>query len=529
MKLNKSTVVLILSLLVGIIFFLLYKKYQELNEQTTDAIQSIPISAAVIVETDNWNSSLNEIENTTIWNTISNSNNWIEIKKTIEHLSSKVQNSEELNHFINNQKLYLSLHHSTNDFYIFISTACTAEELKLIETNDSLIGNFKSREYDGVKVFELENNWNLCHHKDILFMSSSSLLIEDGIRQLNNEISLLDNSEFIKVQSTKSTFAGEHIYINDANLSKVLSQNSKLLKSDEKWISRWANWAELDLETSDNNLTLSGFTLVEDSSSNYLTSLFGQLEQKIEISKVAPRNTYKITALGIEDFKLFYTNYKDFLAKHNNLYEHNKALSDIKSAYDLDIENYFNGMVLNEMGTISTFSSSGKSDDFIFIKSKKESEELLNHINPKTENKPFSENYRGYKISKFEINNVLSKLYGQMFNTVNENYFTYVDGYLIFANSASSLKALINNFLSKKVLDNNSTFINFKDQIGSRCNFLYYTNPSMGNWNDLVKKKWKSFIVQDNWSNVSGFVYQLSSKNELFYNNVVLQYESNQA
>jgi len=528
MKLNKSTVVLILSLLVGIIFFLLYKKYQELNEQTTDAIQSIPISASVIVETDNWNSSLNEIENTTIWNTISNSNNWIEIKKTIEQLSSKVQNSEELNHFINNQKLYLSLHHSTNDFYIFISTACTAEELKLIEMNDSLIGNFKSREYDGVKVFELDNNWNLCHHKDILFMSSSSLLIEDGIRQLNNEISLLDNSEFTKVQSTKSTFAGAHIYINYANFSKLLSQNTALLKSDETWISRWANWAELDLETSDNNLTLSGFTLVEDSSSNYLTSLFGQLEQKIEISKVAPRNTYKITALGIEDFNLFYTNYKNFLAKHNNLYEHNKALAEIKSNYNIDIENYFNGMILNEIGTISTFSSSGKSDDFIFFKSKKESEELLNHINPKTQNKPFSENYRGYKISKFEVNNVLSKLYGQMFNTVNENYFTYVDGYLIFANSASSLKAFINNFLSKKVLDNNSTFINFKDQIGSRCNFFYYTNPSMGNWNKSVKKKWKSFIVKENWTNVSGFVYQLSSKNELFYNNVVLQYESNQ-
>ena len=45
----------------------------------------------------------------------------------------------------------------------------------------------------------------------------------------------------------------------------------------------------------------------------------------------------------------------------------------------------------------------------------------------------------------------------------------------------------------------------------------------------MVKKKWKSFIVKENWSNVSGFVYQLSSKNELFYNNVVLQYESNQA
>ena len=52
MKLNKSTVILTLSLLVGIIFFLLYQKYQELNKQTTDAIQSIPINAALIVESE---------------------------------------------------------------------------------------------------------------------------------------------------------------------------------------------------------------------------------------------------------------------------------------------------------------------------------------------------------------------------------------------------------------------------------------------------------------------------------------------
>ena len=219
--------------------------------------------------------------------------------------------------------MYLSFHYSTNDFYIFLSTECNAEELKLIEMNGDLIGSFKTREYDGVKIYELENNWNLCHHKDILFMSSSSLLTEDGIRQLNNEISLLDNTEFTKVQSTKSTFAGVH-FTNYSSLSNYLPK-TKLSKSEEKWISRWANWAELDLESSDNNLTLSGFALVEDSSSNYLTSLFGQLDQKIEISKVAPRNTYKITALGIEDFNLFYTNYKNFLAKHNNLYEHNKA------------------------------------------------------------------------------------------------------------------------------------------------------------------------------------------------------------
>ena len=53
--------------------FLFYIKYQELNKQTTDAIQSIPINAALIIESENWSSTLNELENTMLWKTISNS------------------------------------------------------------------------------------------------------------------------------------------------------------------------------------------------------------------------------------------------------------------------------------------------------------------------------------------------------------------------------------------------------------------------------------------------------------------------
>ena len=281
-------------------------------------------------------------------------------------------------------------------------------------------------------------------------MSSSSLLTEDGIRQLNNEISLLDNTEFKKVQTTKSTFAGAHIYINYSSLSKLLSQNTKLSKSNEKWISRWANWAELDLESSENNLTLSGFTLVEDSSSNYLTSLFDQLETKIEVSKVAPRNTYKITALGIEDYNLFYSNYKDFLAKHNNLYEHNKAITTINSKYNLDIEKYTNNIVLNEMGTISTF----------FIQ---ENQMILYLSNPKKNLKnylnisilPLIMNHlkkiiEDLKYPNLKLMMLLQSLYGHLFSSVKENYFSYIGGYLIFANSTSSLKAFINNFIIKK-------------------------------------------------------------------------------
>ena len=527
MKNNKNIISLGLVLLIGIIFFLVYQKYQELNYVKTDAIQAIPINAAVIIESDNWNTSLSKLENANIWQSIMTQTPWDSITKNINEIEQALRSYQELGHIFDKQALYLSIHHSTNNFYVLISTSCSKQEFDFLLSQDSLLNNISNRNYDGITIHKLSNSWNICHQKDILFFSNSELLIEDGVRQLNNQISLLDNDDFNIVRNTKSTFAGAHIYINYDHFSKLLEQISTINNSDIKWLNRWANWAELDLEISNNDLTFSGFTLVEDSSSNYLTSLFGQVEQKIEISKIAPRNTSKILALGINDPKLFYNNYKEFLAKHNNLYEHQKAIEDINSAYNIDIENSITGIIENEMGCISTSSNSGKTENYLFLKAKKESIEVINFLNKSISNSIFKENYRGYQISQFNLPNILFKLYGHLFQSVSNNYYCWIDDYLIFANSPTDLKAFINNFLSEKVLETSSNFINFKDKIGSRCNFLMYTNPSIGNWNKTINDKFYNFIKEENWSNIKGFVYQLSSKNELFYNNMVLHFENN--
>ena len=165
MKINKSIIALSLSLLIGIIFFLLYLKYKELNKHTTDAIQVIPLNSAVIIETEDWAKYSRGIRKFNLWKSISNSNKWKKIKQSINELSAVIEKNETLEHFINKQKLYLSIHHSTNDYYVLLSTACTAKELTLIQTNDTIMGNFKTREYDGVNIFELENNWSICHHQ----------------------------------------------------------------------------------------------------------------------------------------------------------------------------------------------------------------------------------------------------------------------------------------------------------------------------------------------------------------------------
>ncbi|MDB2613513.1 hypothetical protein N9Y89_02415 [bacterium] len=64
-------------------------------------------------------------------------------------------------------------------------------------------------------------------------------------------------------------------------------------------------------------------------------------------------------------------------------------------------------------------------------------------------------------------------------------------------------------------MSNNPSFINFKDKIGTKCNFLMYSNPSISNWNTSLNDNFSPIILKENWTNINGYVYQLSSKNEL--------------
>lgn len=528
MKNSFNTISIITILCLSIAAFLIFQKFQSINSKKTLAIEAIPTNAAIIIESSNWDLTLSDLQKSTIFNTITQSQTWEKCKSSINIVKQSFASNPSLNAFVEGKEAYLSIHHTTNDFNYQISTICSENELDLILSSDSLINSYTTRKYDGITIFQISENIKLCHHSDILFFSNSDLLIEEGIRQLNNKVSLLDNNAFKTVEQTKSTFSVAHIYINFASFSKLISENTTFNFQDIQWLNRWADWAELDLEISNNDFTLSGFTLVEDSSSNYLTSLFAQSEQKIEISKIAPKNTNKIIAFGIDDPFLFHANYKEFLAKHNNLYEHNKSIKNINSNYKIDIENTLNSIIKTEMGVVSTLSNSGKSVDYLFFKSKEESVEVLDFLNKSISGDSlFSEDYRGFELSQLNIPFLFEKMYGYYFKAVKNNYYTWIEDYLLFSDTPANLKAFINYYLSEKVLHNHPNYLTFSDKIATKCNFLYYSNPSLANWNSLTKSSLDSFVVENDWANINGFIYQLSSKNDLFYNNIVLHYESN--
>ncbi|MEJ6794669.1 MAG: hypothetical protein QNK68_06630 [Flavobacteriales bacterium] len=524
MNIKKYGLALLPIILLILIAGLGYKKYLEIKKSNFEAIQAIPNNASIIIKTANWKESWSKLEQSNIWNQISDLDELTDFKKSIRNLSVELDTNIHLQEIFNDNPFYFSIHHEEQDFSPFLSLLLNDDQ-KLYFLNYFFKEKLNSRKYEEIEIYKLKNGWNVAFQEGIVFLSTSPLLVEQSIRQLKNELSLANNQSFNRVRSTESSFADMHVYVNYKQLANLIDENTSLTSKNKTQISRWANWAELDLKVKENKLLFNGFTLAEDSSSNYLTTLRNQEPISINLSQIAPSNTNKIVAIGLSDYGTYYKNYKEFLAKQNNLYEHNKWAQDVNIKYQINIENTLNAIIKNEIAIVSTYASE-KNEDFVLINADKDALDILKYIGETIDKEQKIENHREYELININLPHLFSSHFGTLFNIKNNTYFTWIDGYLVFAKSPTSLKTFINNFMSGDILERNASYKLFAQNLFGKSNFLYYTNPSRGNWKDRINSNWKPFISSENWSNISAFAYQLSANNELFNNNVVLNFEN---
>ena len=135
----------------------------------------------------------------------------------------------------------------------------------------------------------------------------------------------------------------------------------------------------------------------------------GQKPQTILMDAILPSNTQKMGVLGINDFRSFYAKYTDFLAKHNNLYEHNKWIQETDKEYGIHLENTFAAVIGNELGYISTFASSGNTENYVIIQSNSEAVEMLQHLNKNITENPYNDTHRGVELYKLHIPECFTK------------------------------------------------------------------------------------------------------------------------
>ncbi|MEA3318044.1 MAG: hypothetical protein U9R54_08810, partial [Bacteroidota bacterium] len=499
---KKYGVIILISLfIISLLTTVFYIRKRQLPN--FELIKAVPTDAAIIIKTNNMFSIINKkMENNQIWTELLNIQDINALNKNLNHLDSLISENKDLYKTLKNRKTIISVHNigkSQTKYLFFLKTKSIKENRSI---KNFVLNQFKpnytinQRQYNNSNIIELKNtnnnNYYLAFTKGIVIFSKSEILIEDAIRQTESSDKLNNKPEFNKVAETAGENVSANIYINFKTFPKLIA--NCLNENNQQKISNFtnfANWTELDLNIKKDALLLNGFTYTNDSLNNYLNLFLKQEAVDNDIKQILPSNTAIFTSLGISNFQQFAEDLEKYRKNNNTLLKYSNYKNKIKSKYNIDITNLISEIFNEEIALVFPDINHNNihKNSVIIVKteSKRSSQEILSKAIKKVCRKErknynsFIENINidketQYKIYHMPIKNIFSNQFGSIFNKVENNYFAFIDNFIVFSDSKKSLNNFIHSFVRGKTLENEIKFQQFSDYLSSESNFYFYTN-----------------------------------------------------
>lgn len=539
--------VLVLVIVILLSFFFI-KKHEDYKD--VDVFLSVPINATSILYVNDSEELLTKINtNNELWNEfkkigfvddfyLSSKNVFAPFVKQLSVLENNKTRSVCISsHLIGNRKLKL---------LVSLPMSSYSEEKAIIKkiqsfSNENYILN--KRTYSDVDIFSFENKQrqiNISFSKGILLMSSSSILIEESIRQLQSEHSLNDVAAFEEIKKTRGKNVDANLYVNIKRLARSFSllSNKDFYYFFKKGI-YLGSWMSLDVSIKNNDISLSGFH------SNKLGELMNlcatQEPRAISIDKLVPSYTQLLLSITISDIESFKTNFENFIIRGKLVKQHKKILAKSENITGVNPQDLLFSLGLEEIALAITGNTI--EDKFCVLKLKNrefahgEMQKFINTYAQK-ENKLVNSYLHKYVLGDSNMFNIyslpenvcLSSIFGDIFNLKGDNCFVFIDDYLVFANSIKELKVFINNVILENTLYNSKDYKLLEDYYSQKSNLLLYCNMStfLNNFSKLFKKSIQKEIIS-NSKHIRKFKsigLQLINENDFIYNNLFVKYDS---
>ena len=313
--------------------------------------------------------------------------------------------------------------------------------------------------------------------KDLNIISSSQLVLENCIRNIQNKQKGIQDDLFYRLSELKNPDAILTIYLH-----KDIRDIMKKLFAKTKYFPFLGDtWFSFDFNTKKDPFTLDGLSFINDSIPDKLTLYKNLSAQPLVSHQFIPRNFENYFALSVSDYKTLEENFKEFARYKNMPFK--------KIDFDL-LSN------VNEIAFINN-----KSNQAIYL-SLKNSDIVEKKLFSKNN---IRDNYRGIKITNHELP---KDFYGFLkilgLNNIPK-YSAKIKGTLIYTKEKSYLKQLIGIYLDGKTLINDINFKNLQEDLADNSTFIW-----LGDSNNL-KESWKK-ENQENikiWNNVKLDSYPL--------------------
>jgi hypothetical protein len=558
-KKNKWTIVpfIIVSLLIiAVLTYLAIRK----PSKPAEPLKAIPLSASIIVKINDYHALQSKITgNNDLWNQLKHTPLFKRIDLQLDFIDSLISTYPDVNDIFSNTPLFISAHFTGKEkisllHVMHLPSGVNPKNIRdLINRQVIQSGTIKTRSYEGIPIYEVAllnqtviKNFSFSFYRDLLLISFSATLMEDALRQLISNESVMTLRGFEQSYSTAGKNVIANVFINFQQFPKSLSAFVKPeFKSEVRSFKDFAGWAELDLNTFSDKLLMNGFVDPSDSIASMARIFVDQAPQKLTADQILPSTTGSFIAIGISDAARYFEDYRSFLSEQGNLTGYNNTLQSLNNAYGTKFPDELFDLTDKEIALGFDGNTPEGSIPGVYIlfriRSKTETETRFRTILQKiaaVESKPLSAYLTRYRfdaelsfdIYHLPVRKFTAKIFGSMFEVLDEHYFTVLDNYLVFAGSVESIKYLIQSTILNKTLESNPAYKEFKNNMSPRSNLCFYCNLSTGQGfysaylNEEINRQWRNNLEVFQQLQVTGM--QLYSSNGMLYTNLLLKHLS---
>lgn len=556
---NKKTLIIIVLAVAAIIFFITfgYTSIQKTQKfQSVDNFEAVPLDATIIFELQN----IKEINNLTdktksLLHNLLATNELIGFKNDLNYINNVCDKNKTLNKLLNSSKIVVSAHNIGTDGICFLFSIKINRKITQNQIADAIYSLTKQKDssytnYFEKKIYKINSSKKSYYFSvvdNIFIFSENEILIESAIRQKLSNTPITQNTGFKRTNKYIS-LNKNHLFVNYKTLETFTNTifNSKFYPKTAV-LNNFADWSSFDLETDNEEISLSGYTFISNISHNFYLSMFlNSKPVKFNEQDFIPDKTAEFINFQINDFGKFYSLYEKYSSSKNLTTRLENSLDNFNQKYKVNLINDFYSVFDNSI-TFQKVKFNQFSDDFsyfVLLKTKdtKEFFEIMQKITASTLKDKDSLQYFSYlynvdnstSIRIYKLNtkkSFLSLLFNQLTDFPEDlNYYFIYKEHIFFGESKKELEQLYYSLYTNKTLGNNEDFKKFLNKLPQKSNIFYFSNNFFNysrqleilknNYSDYYKK---NINIYSKFEFVTAqFIYE----NELFQTHLNAYYNS---
>jgi len=293
----------------------------------------VPDKALVVYETSQFGSSWKALQQKKIWKTLSTLAPVNELNESLSRLDSTNNGKGLINLLAENNKLIIAL------FPINRSAlgSLFVLEIKNIDQHAAISNlleqNYtrKSRKYNGFTISEIthkknEQQFTFIFYKNYFIGSSTSFLVEDAIRTINDSKYLSFKESYGELFSLAKLRQDDgNLYINTSKTDDLVGLFYKGTKNDLSFFNRVASSSFLDIATSESDISLNGFSILKKET-DFLNVFKDNPANSFSVANLVSNDAYGLRHYSFTHQRSFLENLNSYRKTHEISYNESQKI-----------------------------------------------------------------------------------------------------------------------------------------------------------------------------------------------------------